>query len=465
MSLSGTSTYTVPIDNATDTLVATGGLYAPSIRYNNGFFYVICTNIVTDDAGQHFKNFYVSTDDIWSSNWSDPSYFDLHGIDPSFFFEDDGRVYVQGCLVIDYAKQPSCAIIQFEIDILTGETLSEQKEIWRGAAQVDPEGPHIYKKDGFYYLMIAEGGTFQKHMLSIARSTDIWGPYTSYEQNPILTAFNSDEKVQHCGHGDLFQDQQGLWWAVVLGVRKTDMRFCLSRETFLTPVSWPAGCWPKLEPVRLEMKRDDAQVLLLDGNFHGLKFHTHIEYVFIRDPVLGNYHFSDDGATIKIRASTSDLSHTDSTCSFIGKRQRNLNSESTVSMVLPSTLQDGITAGMAVYKDHMRNAMIFYDVQMSAIRLVTTNSVTRHFSSTSREFPRGTRHVEFQIRTTEKLYEFLFRLPTWAEWQLMGQLDTLEMTGYDFTGPVFGIFAVGRDEFEGFEVTFTDFSCNKPRSI
>jgi beta-xylosidase len=440
-------------------LVATGGLYAPTIRYNNGIFYVVCTNIFTDDTGRHFRNFIVSTDDIWTSSWSDPVYFDLEGIDPSLFFEDDGRVYVQGCLVIDYAKQPSCVIVQFEIDILTGNKLSEQKEIWSGAAQVDPEGPHTYKKDGYYYLMIAEGGTFQKHMISIARSTNIWGPYSAYDQNPILTAFGSDEEVQHCGHGDLFQDQEGLWWAVVLGVRKTDNRFCLSRETFLTPVSWPVGSWPKIETVRTEMEREDAKVLLFNGKFPSLKLPARIDYVYIRDPVMENYRFSNDGATVKIKSSTSGLSSTNSTCSFIGKLQRNLNSEATVSIALPSALPDGIIAGIAVYKDHLRHAKIFYDVHISAIRLVTTNSVTGHQISTARAIIRGLVAMEFQIRTTQRLYEFLFRVDTRAEWDLIGQLDTLEMTGYDFTGPIIGVFVSGQGECIGTDVTFLDFQC------
>lgn len=107
------------------------------------------------------------------------------------------------------------------MDLPTGKALSEVVKIWDGFSK-DAEGPHLYKKDGWYYLLAAEDGTFEHHCITMASSRSIWGPFESYEKNPVLTAFGTKEAVQHTGHGDLYHDGAGGWWAVCLGVRCGD---------------------------------------------------------------------------------------------------------------------------------------------------------------------------------------------------------------------------------------------------
>ncbi|KAI8317369.1 hypothetical protein K4K59_008669, partial [Colletotrichum sp. SAR11_240] len=134
LSLERAETAVMPLDTG-NIMVSSAGLFAPSIRHHEGRFYIICTNATRRDGEFCLENFYVSTADIWAGEWSDPIYFPFHGIDPSLFFDDDGRAYVQGCWMIDRLKQPSCTIKQFEIDIATGKALSEVKEIWGGFAR------------------------------------------------------------------------------------------------------------------------------------------------------------------------------------------------------------------------------------------------------------------------------------------------------------------------------------------
>jgi beta-xylosidase len=222
------------------------GLLAPTLRYNKGIFYMICTNLSMKSTGFKPMNFYVTSKDIWANVWSDPVYYEWDGIDPSLFFYDDDRVYIQGQSVIgDRSKQPTGHIKQCELDIKTGKLIGEPKFIWGGWNSVDTEGPHIYKRNGWYYCLVAEGGTFESHLLSLGRSRDIWGPSEQAPQNPVLTAKGTSEYVQHTGHGDIFQDDQGLWWAAVLGIRNGPSgRYPLSRETFLTPVDWTEDEWP-----------------------------------------------------------------------------------------------------------------------------------------------------------------------------------------------------------------------------
>lgn len=110
-------------------------------------------------------------------------------------------------------------IYQVEIDVKTGNYLSERKFIWEGTGGAFPEGPHLYKIGGYYYLMISEGGTEYGHMLTISRSKDPYGPFESYEGNPILTLRSLNNPIQATGHADLVQHTDGSWWTVFLASR------------------------------------------------------------------------------------------------------------------------------------------------------------------------------------------------------------------------------------------------------
>src|SRR5689334_19634093 len=137
MSLKGSDTILYP-QKTGSILLATGGLYAPTIRYNNGTFYVVCTNVIhMGPTAQQDKtdNFIVTTTDPYSDEWSDPVYFEFRGIDPSLIFDDDGRVYVQG----SRGPGPATTINLIEIDLKTGKALSEEKIIWRGTGGIYPE--------------------------------------------------------------------------------------------------------------------------------------------------------------------------------------------------------------------------------------------------------------------------------------------------------------------------------------
>lgn len=136
-------------------------IFACTIRYRDGTFYVITTN--TGRGG----NFFVTATDP-SGPWSDPVWVDVGGIDPDLFFDEAGRVYTVGS-----------SFELYEIHPTTGELLSEGRKIWASTGGRYAEGPHLYKKDGWYYLMAAEGGTEEAHSETIARSDDIWGPYYS----------------------------------------------------------------------------------------------------------------------------------------------------------------------------------------------------------------------------------------------------------------------------------------------
>ncbi|KAI7151552.1 glycoside hydrolase family 43 protein, partial [Hortaea werneckii] len=228
---------------------STSGIWAPSIRYHDGTFYIM-TTLVFDHEPQsnvsRWDNFLISTTDPYNSTaWSDPIHFPFVGYDTDPFWDpqDNNKTYVTG----SHAYRIYPAITQAPIDLTTGELEYDPVILWNGTGGQAPEGPHVYYKDDYYYLMIAEGGTGIGHMETIARSRSLHDEYYhAYEGNPIVTNANTSAYFQTVGHADLFQDRKGQWWGVALSTRSGPEYevFPMGRESVLAPVTWPEGGWP-----------------------------------------------------------------------------------------------------------------------------------------------------------------------------------------------------------------------------
>ncbi|MCL2174837.1 MAG: glycoside hydrolase family 43 protein [Treponema sp.] len=224
------------------------GLFAPTIRENNGTFYILCTLI--DTGG----NFIITAKDP-AGPWSDPVWLEgANGIDPSIFFDTDGKVWYCGTRPAPEgeAYPGNYEIYIYEMDLsllekgknpLTGES----KGIWRGALRdvIWPEGPHIYKINRTYFLLHAEGGTSIDHAVCIAKADDIHGPWVGKKSNPVITHrhLGRRAKIVNVGHADLVDDAHGNWWMVMLASRPFHGVCPLGRETFMLPVIWEDG-WP-----------------------------------------------------------------------------------------------------------------------------------------------------------------------------------------------------------------------------
>ena len=230
--------------NLTD-VQSNGGIYAPTIRYNNGKYHIVTTNVYYDELKQRSTatNFIITSSKP-EGPWSNPIVIKgAPGIDPDIFFDVDGRVWYTGM------HQPSDPTFSDEKEIWIQELnpnsfqlIGQRFFVWRGACGgVWAEGPHIYKKDGKYYLLIAEGGTSFNHSIMVAVSDTITGPYVSNERNPIFSSrhLSYDNWVNSTGHGDLVELEDGRWYIVMLGVRGDVKRKSnMGRETFIAPVSW-----------------------------------------------------------------------------------------------------------------------------------------------------------------------------------------------------------------------------------
>jgi xylan 1,4-beta-xylosidase len=225
-----------------------GGIFAPTIRHHRGTYYLITTNV---SKGGNF----IVTATRPEGPWSDPFWLaNAPGIDPSLFFDDDGSAYYVGTRSApEGEKYPGNGEIWLQkLDLGAMTLVGESRPLWRGALRdaVWPEGPHIYRVQGAYYLMIAEGGTGHHHAVTIARSRSVEGPYEGNPGNPILTHrhLGRSYPIVNTGHADLVETQNGEWWMVALASRPYGGYFRnLGRETFLMPVQWEDG-WPIVSP-------------------------------------------------------------------------------------------------------------------------------------------------------------------------------------------------------------------------
>lgn len=227
-----------------DGLRHSNGLWAPTIRFHEGKFYVICT------AQQAGGTFYVTAEHP-EGPYSEPTYLtEAPGIDPSLFFDDDGTCWFTGSIneTPESDKYPNEDRIYLQqLDLKKGELVGERHILTSGHAINAPycEAPHIYKINNKYYLITAEGGTWENHAVTVFTSDKITGPYQAGLPNPVLTHrhLGKHADITTIGHADLVQTQHGEWWAVVLGVRPLNGLKMLGRETFLTPVTFQNG-WP-----------------------------------------------------------------------------------------------------------------------------------------------------------------------------------------------------------------------------
>lgn len=217
------------------------GIWASTVRYHEGTFYLITSYVSWYEGWGPKILLFTTTDPYDDASWTGPLRVDnpANDIDPDIFW-NNGKVYMS----------VAAGIFVSEIDLSTG-TATEPSRVWNGTGDRNPEGPHFYHKDDYYYLLIGEGGTETNHSVTIARSEEFEGPFVGAPQNPILTAKNTDRYFQTVGHADLFQDASGNWWGVALATRSGPEWeiYPMGRETVLFVVNWEEDKWPVLDPV------------------------------------------------------------------------------------------------------------------------------------------------------------------------------------------------------------------------
>lgn len=394
-----------------------GGIFAPTIRYYEGMYYMITTNM-----SMGCVNFVVTAANP-GGPWSDMFVIQgADGIDPSLFWDEDGTCYYTGTTRFNDENGSRQGIWCSQIDMKNFQLVGERHIIGTGAQinSLSPEGPHLYKKDGFYYLLIAEGGTEHHHAITVSKSKSIFGPYENFQGNPILTHrhLGKDYKVANIGHGDMVELQDGTWYMVMLGSRLLGgSHKIMGRETFLAPVVWEDG-WPivspgtgkieasypspKLKECKCEGNNSLELCIVLDHfekdtlgyewNMLGTPYENFIiiEDSFLKLKLLKNstVPWDLDNTNASIFERMKQIGKTKECVSFLGRRQQHIHFEVIVKMIFTPEKEE--CAGILILQNdanQIRLEVVADENNTQIIRCVKTVSTIdeeniQHFKET-----------------------------------------------------------------------------------
>lgn len=433
-----------------DKVNSSGGVFAPTLRHYNGRFYMTTTNDTTR------QNFYVWTDDIYGE-WSEPINVDQGGIDPDLYFEA-GKTYFMSNGTDDYGV---AGIVQCEIDIETGRKLTPSRMVWQGTGGRYLESPHMYKINGWYYLLAAEGGTEYGHMETYARGVSPSGPFEAYPNNPVLTNRNlGGYELQGMGHGDLIEDHNGNWWLVHLGFRQTGQWLTyhhLGREVFLTPVTFDEDDWftaghngttlSSFDTDRIpnEVVQQEKKTFTFDNT------EWDKDWCYLRLPHTDNYLFEPD--KLKLKGTEVTLDEADSP-TFIGIRQKDFNAIISCDI----SIING-EAGITIYMDehhHYDLAIRNRDHGYEVIERVNIGDIK---SIENAEELKSGNQVSLVIKASPTSYSFLVN--TEGKEILLGTVQSKylssEVAG-GFTGVIIGLYAAG--DSSSHHAEFSNFRCD-----
>lgn len=451
-----------------------GGIYAPTLRYHDGWFFMTTTNVSTGG------NFIVHSKEV-TGGWSEPAWVDQGGIDPSLLFDDDGKVYFTST-GMDGDRQ--CIMI-CELDPFTGEKHTESRVLSYGCGGKCPEGPHLYKIQGKYYLMLAEGGTEYGHMETMQRADHPYGPYEACPHNPILSHKDDMRRTIHCtGHADLLEDANGNWWMVCLATRSCSagehpvMLHNLGRETFLSPVIWTQDGWPVVgEGGRIDLVMEgplpgEAQPVCRDfvDLFDGEEVPK--QYNYLRNPEMENYRRLPQQKRLRLTGTKITLNEKDSP-TWIGVRQKEFGTETTVRMY-PLFGQEkeaegaepehgAARAGVTAYYNNDYHYDLYLTQENGKQYLCLAKHVHDIYAVTARQEIGVTEQegIFLRIRTDRERYTFLYS-EDGVEYRELGSglaagLCTEGTWTMTFTGTYLAMFAENMQaEFEEFAVKICD---------
>ncbi|MDA3930436.1 MAG: glycoside hydrolase family 43 protein [Prolixibacteraceae bacterium] len=428
----------------TEGMAASRGIFAPTLRYHEGLFYMISTCVACNG------NFFVTAENP-AGPWSDPVWINTPGIDPTFFWDDDGTCWYIGAHNIsgkrEWDGQNGVFIQQFDLEKkeLIGEPV--QATFGHATNAVWGEGPHVYKIDGRYLLMIAEGGTSYDHAITVFESDKINGKYVPSTINPVLTHrhLGHNYPIFAVGHCDFVQTQNNEWWAVMLAVRTCDGMNLLGRETYLVPMEFE-NSWPLFNrgvgKVQFEEQRPNlpwtpvVQYPVRDEFENG---ELAMKWVFLRTPYENWYEIADSKITIDLRPQMMTKLEQPS---LVAQRITEFNFEAFTKVNFKANA-DNEEAGFVAIYNNMRNFRLvktsvngksmvqLIRVKVGQEKLVATKSVDEE-------------EIVLGVKANNLKYQFYFGKDK-ASLKPIGDVQdatvNASQSGIDFTGPMVGFYA------------------------
>lgn len=472
-----------------------GGIFAPTIRYHQGTYYMITTNVT------HGGNFIVTAQNP-TGPWSNPYFLEgADGIDPSLFFDEDGRCYYCGTK----ARREGSAfwgdneIYISELDLKTMKLIGPSYAAWHGALRNGEwqEGPHLYKKDGYYYLLIAEGGTGLNHAVTIARSKSLFKPFEGCKRNPILTHRHLGKKypIVNTGHADLIETATGEWYMVLLASRPCDGYCNLGRETFLVPVTWEDG-WPVInygiglveDKIKISAPEslnpptetstlhshsfDDESSFKESPKVHSLVEHFETNqlpayFLYLRNPITENYSLKENPSHLRLYSSPIRLVDKKSpTAVFI--RQTDFCYTLETKLVLNAS-SDSVEAGIVLMQSNEFHYRFFITPMNQtketkfSLRLMECNNGTEsiiaqetfiNFNSTPSNWNLNDDYIYLKVTANRQKLCFSYSFNATEYHNLIQDVDanilSTELAG-GFVGTCLGIFIQNIDSIENKE--------------
>ena len=420
-----------------DGLESGRGYWAPDISYHEGKFYITATYRLNDDGTVYRKQVVMSSDKP-EGPYSQPAIIDEDGIDPSIFRDDDGRCYMllnRGARIFELNKEATKQIGKAEL-------------LWYGDQKRAPEAPHLLKKDGYYYLFVAEGGTGIGHRISVSRSKQLMGPYETCPYNPIMRQKDGEAAIQRAGHGKPVQTQHGDWHMVYLCGRMVDNQYTvLGRETALDPITWTADGWPIVNQLK------GPSVLQKKPNLEERKWEENIgeiydkNWMWVRAPkeklwerIKGDF---------RLYAGKYDLSHIDAR-SILVRRQTHFefSMETSLSWSCPI---EGQGTGLTCYYDE--NTYLKYGVKHTAkgMELQVVERIGDEERVAFSKLLSDEKQIKLKIDTSYLKRKFSYALEgSFVELGTLENVNYLCDEGYHkgkrFTGAMMGIYAVANEQ-------------------
>ncbi len=449
-----------------------GGIHAPSIRYHNGLFYIVTTNVYTPkdkSKPTEMVNFILTAKNP-AGPWSEPNIIEgAPGIDPDIFFDDNGKVWFVGTHDTGNPNKNGIGEIWIqELDLNNWKLFGPRHSIWTGACGgCCVEGPHIYKQFGRYYLMVAEGGTSYNHAVMIASSENIEGPYDSNPKNPILTSrhLSNNNWVHSTGHADLVELEDGRWYMVSLGIRnEMNSTSNMGRESYLIPVNWEEAWdnwvevekgrwepviikWPVAAPETGKVERNtplpfSEKKQIIDYSFYDdfSRSKLDLQWNFRRVPRNNTYHLNSKKNTLILNLSP-EVFNLRGQYNLMGFRQKETEFEYSSSMIF-NPKKNQSEAGLSVFSQD--DNYINFTVQKTKNKTLLNLSVKEREKDlyTSKTIPINySRNIILKIVSANNKYSYYYSTDNGDSFNLFGETAANLVLCKGYIGTNLGLYA------------------------